>query len=641
MQRNIIAGLICLAYPIFSFAETMVAESDAVNTGDVIVTATGVARPDTETTYASELYTSKQIESSGATSLYDFLAQHTSVTVASSFGNKVTPMIDMRGYGTGSGYQNIVISVDGQRLNNIDLIPQFIASVPLATIDRIEITKGSGSVMFGDGANAGSIQIYTKEKTGVSVTSSVGNHGAVSGAFLAGISERYFDLSASAVHDSDDGSAQRDVTGNKDATRNNTAQVKLKIKATDQWHINLEATNSDVDTRYANPITLAQLNADPSASGGTYNHQIFESRSWLVGTDYNVTPDVRINLNHHQENKVSDFLNFANSRADYDYTSNQASVQFKNSQVAATLGIQTFEGTRIGVSNDTSKDNLGIFAQGEYRLDDLSLSAGVRRERVEYEYAPNAGTSLNATQYLNAWDIGLNFRFNTQFSVFSNYDQAFQAPDIDRFFTFAGAFNGFISPQKSRTINVGLNHVMADNRFKLTLFRAQLHNEIYFDPVSFINTNIDKSHKYGLEAQDQWQITDKLSSSLIYTFTRAIMDRATQGGGAFDGKDLPGVPKHGLTANLNFMPWANTNLNLSQTWRSSTFAINDFANNFTQRQNSYLSTDIALSYQYKNMQWFAGVNNLFEHSNALFVSDDTIYATDYTRQFHVGMKADF
>jgi iron complex outermembrane receptor protein len=641
MQRKIIAGLICLAYPIFSVAATNVAENDAVETGDVIVSATGIAHPDTETTYASEVYTDKMIKSSGATSLYDFLAQHTSVTVASSFGNKVTPMIDMRGYGTGSGYQNIVISVDGQRLNNIDLIPQFIASVPLATIDRIEITKGSGSVMFGDGATAGSIQIYTKAKTGVTVSGSVGNRGALSGAILAGISEQHFDLSASAVHESDAGSAQADTTGNRDATRNNTAQVKLTVKPIDEWHVNLEAANSDVDTRYANPITLAQLNADPSASAGTYNHQLFESRSWLIGTDYDLTSNIKINLTHHQENKVSDFLNFANSRADYDYTSNQASVQYQNSQLAATVGVQSFDGTRIGVSNNTSKDNVGIFAQGEYRFDKLTLSAGARRERVEYKYEPNAGTSLNDTRDLNAWDIGLNYRFNDQFSVFTNYDQAFQAPDIDRFFTFAGAFNGFISPQKSRTINVGLNHVMADNRFKLTLFRAQLHNEIYFDPVSFINTNIDKSHKYGLEAQDQWQISDKLSSSLVYTYTRAIMDRATQGGGAFDGKDLPGVPKHGVTANLNFTPWTNTNLNLSQSWRSSTFAINDFANNFTQRQNSYLSTDIALSYQYRNMQWFAGVNNLFEHKNALFVSDDTIYATDYSRQFHVGMKADF
>jgi iron complex outermembrane receptor protein len=144
-----------------------------------------------------------------------------------------------------------------------------------------------------------------------------------------------------------------------------------------------------------------------------------------------------------------------------------------------------------------------------------------------------------------------------------------------------------------------------------------------------------------LEAQDQWQISEQVSGSLIYTYTRAMMDKATQGAGAFDGKQLPGVPKHGVTASLNYVPLANANLNISHTWRASAYAVNDFANNFMQRQSNYQSTNIALSYQFKNMQWFAAVNNLFEHQNALFVQDDAIYPVDYSRQVRVGLKADF
>ena len=83
----------------------------------------------------------------------------------------------MRGYGSENGFQNIVITVDGQRLNNIDLSPQLIGAIPLGNIERIEISKGSGSVVYGDGAMAGAIQIYTKNKTGVTVSSSLGNFG--------------------------------------------------------------------------------------------------------------------------------------------------------------------------------------------------------------------------------------------------------------------------------------------------------------------------------------------------------------------------------------------------------------------------------------------------------------------------------
>jgi len=635
MKHQLFTGLLCLVSSSFSFAE-----QNAIQANKVLVTATHIARPDTETTYASELHSNNMIEASGATSLYDYLAQQTSMNVVPSFGNKITPQIDMRGYSSGSGYQNILVTVDGQRLNNVDLMPQLLGAIPLSNIERIEITKGSGSVTFGDGASAGSIQIYTKTKTGVTVSGSVGNHGAASGFLSAGVSDKYFYLNVSLAHDSDDGLTKADATGHKDSTRNNSQRANLKIKPIDELQIKLEAANSSSDTRYVNPLTLAQFKSDPRQAVGTYTHQAFKSWLWRAGGEFDLTPKIKISLSHSQEDKVSEYINFA-SKSDYDYISDDVTVQYQDSGLAATIGVQTFDGVRIGATNQTSKDNMGAFAQVEVRFDAFTVSAGARREKVGYEFAPSAGAAIKDTRKLNAWDVGVNYRFNTQASVFANYNQAFQAPDIDRFFTSLGAFNGFITPQKSCTVNVGLNHIMANNRFKLTVFRAQLHNEIYFDPVGGINTNIDQSHKYGLEAQDQWQISEQVSGSLIYTYTRAMMDKATQGAGAFDGKQLPGVPKHGVTASLNYVPLANANLNISHTWRASAYAVNDFANNFMQRQSNYQSTNIALSYQFKNMQWFAAVNNLFEHQNALFVQDDAIYPVDYSRQVRVGLKADF
>ena len=88
--------------------------------------------------------------------------------------------------------------------------------------------------MFGDGASAGSIQIYTTSLSGVSVKASMGNHGVASGMVLAGVAEKYFDITASAAHDSDTGFARADITGNKDASRNNTQRINLTLKPLDQ-----------------------------------------------------------------------------------------------------------------------------------------------------------------------------------------------------------------------------------------------------------------------------------------------------------------------------------------------------------------------------------------------------------------------
>ncbi|MEO6118208.1 MAG: TonB-dependent receptor, partial [Methylotenera sp.] len=184
-------------------------------------------------------------------------------------------------------------------------------------------------------------------------------------------------------------------------------------------------------------------------------------------------------------------------------------------------------------------------------------------------------------------------------------------------------------------------HVLSNNRLKVTAFHADLDNEIYFNPATFINTNIDSSHKYGLEIQDHINFTDKLSAGLIYTYTRAIIDREKDLAGAANGKDLPGVPKHAITANLNYKFLEHGNLNISQAWRESAYAFNDFANNASQKQGHYESTNVAASYQYKNFQIFTAINNIFEHENSLQVANDSIYPVDFVRTWRVGVKADF
>ena len=641
MNKTFAAGLIGLA-----ISSTAIAADTPTSMEDVVVSATRIEHKDTETTYASEIHNREMIDASRAASLYDYLAQYTSLNLLSSFGNKATPSIDMRGYGTANGYQNLVITVDGQRLNNIDQMSQLIGAIPLDNIDRIEITKGSGSVIYGDGAMAGTIQIDTRARSGVSVSASGGNYGARTGNLSAGVSEQYFDFSVSAAHDSHDGYSKEDITGERDAFTSNTQNAKLKIKPTDNLRFNLEGTSSRIDARYNNALSRAQFRDDPRQNGGrAYNHQGLDTDQWRLGVEYDISSQWRVTANHTREDKLSEYLSPFPFEADYNYRSNDIALNYLGETLSVVGGIQTFDGVREGDFDKTSKDNFAVFLQSEYRWNDFTFSAGGRREKVEYHYAPTIGTSKDDDTKLNAWDLGVNYKIDNATSIFANYNRAFQAPDVDRFFDFGGIFNDFIEPAKSRTLNIGFNHVTSANRFKLTTFYSKLDNEIYYfsDATNFIfrNTNIDKSHKYGLELQDYLRITDSLSASLIYTYTRAIIDRENDGGGAFNGKNLPGVPKHGVNAGLNYTFFDSANVNLNHVWRSTTYASNDFANTLSQKQNSYESTNIALSYRYRNLLWFAAVNNIFEHTNSIQIDNDVIYPVDFARTWRIGMKADF
>lgn len=617
----------------------------------IVVTPTRVPLTDVGAPFASEVHTRSTIAGTGATSLVDYLAQHTSVQVLPSYGNKFTPRIDMRGYGIGDGYQNIVVSLDGRRLNNIDGVPQLLGAIPLADIERIEITKGSGSVMFGDGATAGSIQIYTRSHQGVSLAASAGDHGAVAGTATAGLNTETLTLSASADYSGLDGYSATDPSSHTDESSSRTLRGSLAFRPHERVEIGLDAGSSRIDARYPSPLTLAQFAADPAQVGSNpwvvpanaYSHQKLESDTWRILARLDLSQAWKLMASHSQEDKLSNYVSWS-SESHYDYMADDLALQYRRGAFDLTVGLQTFDGTRIGSTGRTSKDNTGWYAQGQYRFGRTLFSAGARREQVEYVYASSVGTSLRAEHALTAWDLGVNHRLDERFSLFANVNRAFQAPDIDRFFNWDGSFNAFIEPAISHTANVGLNHVTTANKLKLALFRANLKNEIYYhivDPWSGYNTNLDKTHKYGLELQDSWRATDTLTATLNYTWIRAIIDRENDEGGTYNGKELPGVPRHGMTLMLDWRLTPASGFNIAHTWRSETWAAEDFDNNNVQKQAAYQSTNLAYRYRHKQWEGFVAVDNVFGQSNGIWIRDDAIYPVNFARAWRVGVKAGF
>lgn len=616
----------------------------------IVVSATRIDMHDQDAPYASEVHTRSDIERSGAHSLFDYLAQQSSLQISPSFGNRYTPQISMRGYGN-DGFQNLVISVDGRRLNNIDSIPQLIGSISLSDIERIEITKGSGAVMFGDGATAGTIQIYTKPRSGVSLETYAGDHGQRGAIASAGLVRERFDLSATLDHSHVNGFSSPDPTGHRDQSEANTWRVAGALKPVEGLRLDMEAGASHIDTRYPNPLTQAQFNAHPGMhTGAAYTQQKLQSDHWSLGAEYRVNRQWKLSARHHDEDKSSLFPSFPPA-AQYRYVSNEVAAQYQHDALVLNAGYQNFDGQRTQ-SGSTTKHNRGLFLQGQYMLEALTLSAGIRREEVTYRHSPLSGQSLQSVQRLTSWELGANHRLSPQLALFANYSDAFVTPDVDRFF-FADwssgspvtAFNGFIEPAKARTLTVGANHQTARHRLKLSAFYAKLSNEIYYfetGPFSGINTNIDQSHKYGLELQDRVQITPRLSGHINYAWTRAIIDRENDGGGAFDGRELPGVSRHSVVLGLNLRVAERGNLHLSHTWRSSTWAAGDFDNNNAQRQKAFQSTDLTYRHQLdKHLDMYVGVSNLLDRKNGIWVRDDAIYPVQFERTWKLGARVQF
>lgn len=624
--------------------ETLISELSA----PVMVVSKKIKVAEIGAPFASEVYTKKEIEKSHSKDIYEFLNSQTSVFTIPSSGNSFSQKIDLRGFGIEDGYESVVVTLNGRRLNSIDLQPQLLSNIPLETIKQIEIIKGSGSVEYGDGANAGVINIITQDPQGVALKTYGGSNGVLFGSASAGVSEKYFSIAAYMEDYSKKGQKKIATDGQKDESDSTNKSFSATLNPTDDWKLNLSKSYTKIDTFYPNALTLSKYKIDPNTIpspswGSLYGHQKYDIELLTYGSSYKLSDTLAIDFQGSHEDKISDYVDVA--KYNYNNDTHNAKILYNEGALKAVLGAQHFEGTRKkGVINTTTKENMGYFAKADITQGNSTFSLGGRTESVDYSYNQGA-THLKQDKQLKAFDIGYNSKLDNLSSLFINYNQSFQAPDIDRFFdAMTGSFNGFINPMEVKTINAGYSYLGYTNKFKLSAFYASINDEIYYDNTIApwgANSNLDKTRKIGFEIYDKYMILHNLYTSLNYAYvdTKII----SEGDGTLDGKEIPGVSHHNIKLTLGYNPTRQTALVLVQNFKSKAYAMSDFLRVYGKMEN-YNTTDFSATYTYKNYEFFAKVNNIFDKKNALFVNGWSglgVYPTNYERELMLGMSAKF
>ncbi|NTV99250.1 MAG: TonB-dependent receptor, partial [Chlorobiaceae bacterium] len=145
---------------------------------EMVVTATKTVNMRKDIPNAVIVINQTEIKASTALSVGELLANRSGIDLGSygNYGGAVEE-IHMRGMNA-DGTQ---VFVNGVRMNSISLGSADVAKIPLSNIERIEIVKGSGSLLYGSGASGGVINIFTREpvkdKTDFSLTSEYGTQG--------------------------------------------------------------------------------------------------------------------------------------------------------------------------------------------------------------------------------------------------------------------------------------------------------------------------------------------------------------------------------------------------------------------------------------------------------------------------------
>jgi iron complex outermembrane receptor protein len=156
------------------------------------------------------------------------------------------------------------------------------------------------------------------------------------------------------------------------------------------------------------------------------------------------------------------------------------------------------------------------------------------------------------------------------------------------------------------------------------------------------NLTIDKSHKQGLELQNQYVINPKLSTNVNYAYTIAKIDADVSSSNELNGKTNPMTSKHNVSASIRYTINDNANMTLTQKYRSKAFSEEDYANKFSQKQKAYNSTNFNFTYSPNDdLKFKFDVENLFENSFGTWLRDDVIYPGSFTRNMKAELSYKF
>ena len=138
-------------------------ETKSVELGRIVVEASRVGRTAEELPMPVRVLDAKAIAESGARNLVDLLEKETSSLnlIRTGAGNPALAQVSLRGWGE-NGFGRVLVMVDGERLNFADMSAPLLSRIELGSISKVEILEGSGSVLYGDSASAGVINIVTE-----------------------------------------------------------------------------------------------------------------------------------------------------------------------------------------------------------------------------------------------------------------------------------------------------------------------------------------------------------------------------------------------------------------------------------------------------------------------------------------------
>lgn len=515
---------------------------------EVVVTGSNSAVPENLLPYTVSIIDNRQLEATGQTQVLSAISGMVPslfVSQRSVFGfgvsNGGAGHIKLRGVG-GDRASAVLMMVDGQ--------PQFagIYSHHIADfydkeyVDRIEVLRGPGSVLYGSNAMAGAINVITKnaKKDGVATTfqSQYGSYNTWLSSITNTVRYGRFSSLVSLSYDRTDGTVDNFGFSQTDG------YAKIGYDFSDRWKGSLDYTL--MNFRGDDPIypTLA----DPESTD-IYHQNITRGEAGMTISDsYGSTSGAARIYYNYGNHFVDDPRHFHSKDDRFGVLLYQNFTPWKNAGATVGFDFDLYSGA-IPVSGGNSHTEGSLSTISRKRIteyspyvtlsqtlagDIVSLSAGVRMansDRFDTQWIPQFGFSLNP---------------GCEWTVKGNLAMGYRNPSFRELYLYRMA-NPDLEPEKMMNYEISAGKKFS-RYFSLDLTAYYSKGDNMIQTVDMKNQNTGRFINKGIEVSARSHPVDNLWLTATYSYLHTSLG------------NLVGAPKNQYFLGVEWNPWKFLNI---------------------------------------------------------------------------------
>ena len=614
----------------------------------VVVTATRFFSDRQGQPIAAQVISAEEIRNSSAITVSEVLSKLGGVHTRINLTGIPDSPIDLRGFGF-TGDQNTLVLVNGQRISENEGAPARLSSIPINSIERIEILRGAGAVLYGGGTTGGTINIITQAPQNEGLT---GNAALLSGShnlrdLRGGIQYRKGEWGITL-------SGQRYGSDNyRHGNRADLEAVSGEVRYGSQEDFIALSFNSDDQksrlpgVRRIDPVIgLDQFSNDPR--GVTTPHDYLNSQSELISVrGEKRLGEITLALDIGQRDKIG--------RSYGSYDRGGTSLADTHAEITTLSPRLLWKTLLAGMDNrltlgtdwsDWSYSNKTLGTGGAFSLNEAGnqthraiyfrnelfitrgtrLSIGARREHIKQDDTDNLvpRPKESAEHHLSAYELALQQDLGAGYRVYGRLGRSFRVANIDenRCTPWMAACVPLLKPQTSQDRELGIQWSGKGASLRASIFEMDVRNEIHYNGIDGSNMNLPPTRHRGFEFEGRLPVGDTLDFGARYAWTQARFREGIYMG--FDsnnffapfsadlsGKDIPLVPRHRFGLNLGWQMAVSTRLTFGANYVGHQRYDNDQGNLYSSMP-SYTTADVKITHDIGAWRLAAGINNLFD-----------------------------